>query len=473
MDVVLIAQKAPAGSCQLTEVRPVQSLPLPTLAALLDVVSDAVLVADGMGRLLLANRPAEELFGWDRSALLGRTVRELEAAGLFLPPTLRRCLEAGTRQTLIQEVRGRRLAQFAAPVEGKLVLAGARDITELDRLQRSLERLEQERERFQHELAGLRAGYGGREEIVASSRAMQKLLELAERVAAVDSTILLLGESGVGKGLLAQAIHRWSPRAAAPYVKVDCGALPESLLESELFGYAPGAFTGARREGKAGIIEQANGGTLFLDEIGELSLSLQVKLLQVIQERRFTRVGAVSPMCVDIRIITATHRDLQALVAEKRFREDLYYRLHVVPITIPPLRERAEDIPLLARFFLEQFCLRYRADRTLAPGVLERLMAYRWPGNVRELENMIERLVVTSEGPVIRVEHLPSNLGDSGGPVAVRRVVPLKEALEALELELVGAAFEQYGSSVKVSRVLGIHQTTAARKIREWKTRRA
>ncbi|MFZ5818008.1 MAG: sigma-54 interaction domain-containing protein [Bacillota bacterium] len=445
-------------------------VPWETLTALLDGMGEALILANPCGEIAAVNRPMEQLLGLDRASLLGRRPADLEAEGLWLPPTLRRCLESGSRQTLVQEVKGRRLALTAFGIEGGWVLATARDITELDRLQRQVERMEQERERFHHELAGLRAGQTVREEVIASSRAMQKVLELARRVAAVDSTILLLGESGVGKGVLARELHRASARWKGPFVKVDCAAIPESLLESELFGYAPGSFTGARREGKAGLIEQANGGTLFLDEIGDLSPSLQVKLLHVVQERRFTRVGSVAPVAVDIRIVAATHRDLEQMVAEGRFREDLYYRLNVVPITIPPLRERPEDVPALVRAFLTRFCDRYRVERQLSAEAMERLLAYRWPGNVRELENVIERLVVTVEEREIRPEHLPAFVGSSA-PVSVQRLVPLKEAVEALELELVGTAYQKYGSSVKVGEVLGIHQTTAARKIREWKAR--
>ncbi len=441
---------------------------LKTLTALLDGVSEALLLTSPTGEIGAVNRPMEQFLGLERSALLGRRPADLEAEGIWLPPTLRRCLESGTRQTLVQEVKGRRLALAAFGIEGGWVLATARDITELDRLQRQVERMEQERERFHHELAGLRARRTARDEVIASSRAMQKVLELVRRVAAVDSTMLLLGESGVGKGVLAREIHRASTRWKAPFVKVDCAAIPESLLESELFGYAPGSFTGGRREGKAGIIEQAHSGTLFLDEIGDLSPSLQVKLLHVVQERRFTRVGSVQPIDVDIRIVAATHRDLEQMVAEGRFRADLYYRLNVVPVVVPPLRERSEDVPALVRAFVTRFCERYRVERQITPDTMEHLLAYGWPGNVRELENVIERLVVTVEGREIRPEHLPSFMSRTA-PITVKRLVPLKEAVEALELELIGAAYREYGSSVKVAEALGVHQTTAARKIREWK----
>ncbi|HYF96251.1 MAG TPA: sigma 54-interacting transcriptional regulator [Symbiobacteriaceae bacterium] len=442
------------------------------IAALLDGLSEAVLVADGSGKIVLVNRAMEEVLRRQRGELVGHSAAALEADGLWLPPALRRCLASGQRETLIQEVGGRRLVLAAGPLPGGLVLASARDITELDRLQRQAERAQQERERCRSELTGLRkdaAAVGSPVEVVGTGKTMQKVLGLVRRIAAVDSTILLLGESGSGKGVLARTIHRWSPRVGAAFVRVDCAAIPESLLESELFGYAPGSFTGARREGKAGIVEQAHGGTLFLDEIGDLSPSLQAKLLHLIQERQFTRVGAVAPQWVDVRIIAATHQDLERLVAEGRFRRDLFYRLNVVPITLPPLREHLEDVPALARAFLANCCTRYGVTRVLAPETLDCLVSYGWPGNVRELENVIERLVVTAEAESIAPEHLPPALQRS--MPATRPPMPLAKALEAVELDLIASAYAEHGSSVKVARVLGIHQTTAARKIREWKER--
>jgi transcriptional regulator with PAS, ATPase and Fis domain len=446
---------------------------LETLLAITDGCGEALVLSGRDGQILAVNGVAGELLGWKSIGLVDQSLQELEAGGDWIPPVLRRCIESGQRQTLIQEVQGRRLALTASPVGDGLVLCVARDITEVDRLQRRLERLEKERERFTDELAGLRVTYAGREEIIAASRAMHKVLELAERVAPVDSTILLLGESGVGKGLLARAIHRWSHRFGAPFIKVDCGALPESLLESELFGYVAGAFTGANREGKVGIIEQAHRGTLFLDEVGELSPNLQVKLLHVIQERCFTRVGGVAPVRVDVRFIAATHRDLEELVVQKRFRADLFYRLNVVPITIPPLRERREDIPLLVRSFADHCCARYRVEKIFPPETVERFVANDWPGNVRELENMVERLVVTVPQKEVGPEHLPGSMGAAPRAVTGGLIGPLNEALEALELEMIAAAYHKYGSSVQVGQALGIHQTTAARKIREWKERQS
>ncbi len=445
-------------------------------AAILDSLFEGVLVVDASGRIVWANRAMEEnlTLGCNATSL---GLDELSARQPVLGRLIQAALAEGRRQTYLQEVRNRRLVLSASPVLGpegriELVACHCRDITELDRLQRRLERIQADKERYQDELEGLRATWAEREEIIATSEVMRALIEMARRVARVNSTVLLLGESGAGKGQFARLIHRNSDRGGAPLVKVDCASIPEPLIESELFGYETGAFTGARKEGKPGLVEQANRGTLFLDEIAELPLNLQVKLLQLIQDRSFTRVGGIKPVSVDVRIIAATHRDLNQMVQERMFRQDLYYRLHVVPILIPPLRERREDIPTLVHHFLEQFKSRYRVEKQFAPKVMQAFLDYRWPGNVRELENMVERLVVTTEGAVVGIDELPPALAASAvppaRPLASPQLVPLKEAVENLECEMVSRAFQIYRSSTKVAEVLGIHQTTAARKIRQY-----
>ena len=226
---------------------------------------------------------------------------------------------------------------------------------------------------------------------------MEDTIKLSLRIAAVNTTVLILGESGVGKGLIARFIHENSLRNKGPFIKINCGSIPESLLESELFGYETGAFTGAKREGKPGLVELAHKGTLLLDEIADLPLNLQVKLLQVIQERELTRIGGTKPIRIDIRIIASTNKDIRKMVKQGEFREDLYYRLNVIPITIPPLRERKEDIELLIDFFISHYNKKHNKSISLQEDVIEALLQYCWPGNVRELENLMERLVVTSE----------------------------------------------------------------------------
>jgi len=264
------------------------------------------------------------------------------------------------------------------------------------------------------------------DEIIGKSDAMQDVFDLITRVAPTDSTVLITGESGTGKELVAQAIHGNSKCCYMPFIAVNCGALPETLLESELFGYEKGAFTGAEHT-KKGRFEMADKGTLFLDEIGDISLKTQVDLLRVLQEKQFRRVGGQELITVDVRILAATNRDLVKGIEENRFREDLYYRLNVISIHLPPLRERKEDISLLATSFVRRYCLEMnKEERNISPSALNALMAYNWPGNVRELENVIERALVIGTGKEIRTEDLPFSQG-APGPEILPKSLKLME----------------------------------------------
>jgi Nif-specific regulatory protein len=290
--------------------------------------------------------------------------------------------------------------------------------------------------------------------IVGSSRAMQAVYEQVAQVAPASTTVLVRGESGTGKELVAHAIHYSSPRAKKPFVKVSCAALPESLIESELFGYEPGAFTDARAQ-KKGRFELAHGGTIFLDEIGELTPSTQVKLLRVLQEREIERLGGVQAIKVNVRVIAATNKDLEAAVKEGVFREDLYYRLNVYSIYMPPLRERKTDIPLLADHFVEKHAAAHGKDvRRIATSAIDMLMSYHWPGNVRELENCVERAVLVCEGGAIHAHHLPPTLqtAEVSGTLARQS---LKEALDAYEKDLVQDALKSArGNRARAARLL-------------------
>ncbi|WP_457600597.1 sigma-54 interaction domain-containing protein, partial [Hydrogenivirga sp.] len=288
------------------------------------------------------------------------------------------------------------------------------------------------------------------EGIVGRSRGIMGVLELVHRVAHTNATVLLRGESGVGKEVFARAIHFLSPRADRPFIAVNCGAIPENLLEAELFGYEKGAFTGAYSS-KKGKFELANGGTLFLDEIGELPLHLQVKLLRAIQEKEIERLGGSKPIKVDVRIIAATNRDLERMVKEGKFREDLYYRLNVVPIFIPPLRERREDIPVLAQHFLEKFRKEYNKEVTISPEVMDAFMRYEWKGNVRELQNVIERMVILDTDGVLTEEDLPPEIRRDS-PRRTSRVEPPPvngETIWEVEKKLIEKALEESGFIIK------------------------
>ena len=318
------------------------------------------------------------------------------------------------------------------------------------------------------------------ENLVGQSRAMQQVFRLIHKVAPTDSTVLILGESGTGKELVARAIHHHSHRREFPLVPVNCGAIPSELLESELFGHERGAFTGAVRS-RVGRFELAQGGTIFLDEIGDMPPLLQVKILRVLQEHAFERVGGTRTIEVDLRIVAATNQDLASRVASGDFREDLYYRLNVVPITVPPLRQRRSDIPLLCQFFLERLSQQKGLElKELHPEVAERLVRYDWPGNVRELENLLERLVVLAEGEVIGPESLPPKMLDEaplpeGQPeeeLPALELPPgglnLKNALEQIERRLIAQALEQAGGvKAQAASLLGLNRTTLVQKLKK------
>jgi two-component system, NtrC family, response regulator AtoC len=297
--------------------------------------------------------------------------------------------------------------------------------------------------------------------IVASDPGMMGVLETVTKVAPTMATVMIYGESGTGKELIARAVHNLSDRASKPFVSVSAGALPETLLESELFGYEKGAFTGAVTP-KPGRFEMANGGTLFLDEIGDISPATQVKLLRVLQERRFERLGGTRSIEVDVRVVAATNQDLQQLIADGTFREDLFYRLNVVPVSLPPLRARAGDVPLLVAHFLEKF---NAGTKRISPQALEALVKYPWPGNIRELENTIERIVILSHGDEIGVPDLPAEVRAGVSPAdrpTTGFALPDDGVdLEEVELDLVRQALDRTGSSVpKSAKLLGLTAKT-------------
>lgn len=307
------------------------------------------------------------------------------------------------------------------------------------------------------------------EGIVAAEPKMLEVIERIRKVAPTNATVLVYGESGTGKELVARAIHRLSERADRPFVSVSAGALPETLLESELFGYEKGAFTGAM-SAKPGRFELANGGTLFLDEIGDISLAVQVKLLRVLQERRFERLGGTRSIDVDVRVVAATNRDLQQLIAEGSFREDLFYRLNVVPLTLPPLRSRPQDIPLLVADFLEKS---KAGAKRIVPEAMDALVTYQWPGNIRELENTIERVVILSHGDEIGLEDLPSEVRLNSRaciPSTAGFVLPEDGVdIEEVELDLVRQALARSGGSTsKAAKLLGLTVRTLEARMRRF-----
>ncbi len=314
------------------------------------------------------------------------------------------------------------------------------------------------------------------ENIIGDSPQMQKIYRIIEKVADTDSTVLILGESGTGKELIAKAIHYNSSRRNRPFIPINCGAIPEELLESELFGHEKGAFTSAIKE-RAGRFELANGGTIFLDEIGDMSPKLQVKLLRVLQEHRFERIGGTKTIKVDIRVIAATHQDLEKAVEEGKFREDLFYRLNVIPIKIPPLRERGSDIDLLVNHFMQTYSKRKGIQpKKISPEAMNCLRRFHWPGNVRELENVIERLLILTDSDEIRPEHLPEHiLRPKGDDTITVPEIPedglyLKKVVEEFENRLIIQALQRCkGKKNKAAELLKLNRTTLIEKLKKRK----
>lgn len=448
------------------------------LEAVFDASYDEIYVTDGNGITTRINRVGESYYGVKAEEMVGKNVRELEKQGYFSPSVVSIVLKEKRRVTIPQQTKtGKQLIVTANPVfdeDGNIVriVVNSRDVTELTNLRQKLQETEKLAETYRNQIIQMKGKQDQSVTIVAESEQMKQILEMVTRVAQVESTVLLVGESGVGKGVLAKKIHDLSRRADGPFITINCGAIPENLLESELFGYEPGAFTGARKEGKKGLIEMADGGTLLLDEVGELPLNLQVKLLTVIQERKVMRVGGSEPKPVDIRIIAATNRDIQKMVKEGRFREDLYYRLNVIPVIVPPLRHRREDIPPLIYHFLAKFNAKYQINKKISPEALELLTNYQWKGNVREVENIVERLVVTTDSNVIEPAHLPDYILNSstsaGSRVYVMDLCPLREATEEVERQLITKAYERYDNTYKMAEVLQVNQSTVVRKMKKY-----
>lgn len=300
--------------------------------------------------------------------------------------------------------------------------------------------------------------------IVGDSETILRLNDLVERISEVDSTVLISGESGIGKELVAKTIHRLSARKNKSFIAINCGAIPPTLMESELFGYEKGAFTGAARQGKQGLFEMAQNGTIFLDEISDLPLNTQVKILRVLQEREITRVGGTTSIPIDVRVIAATNVSLYDRVASGEFRKDLFYRLNVIPINIPPLRSHKEDIPVLINHFLHQFNTKFQKNMSVSPQALSKMMAYNWPGNVRELENFIERMVVLNGRSTIGLEDLPVEFQQ----VKITKINSLREAVEEFEKELISKALAECASVALAAQQLGVDRTTISKKMKKY-----
>ena len=453
---------------------------------------DGICILDPEGVFLEVNAAYERMTGIPRDRWIGRHVEEMQKLpGVPKHSATLDALRGNTPASTLVNVRGGELVLITASphygADGKVanVILNMRNITQLNALKYQLER-----ERGSAKLADLararrqwlqsRLAEAELDDMVFASPLMEDLLATAAEVADVDSTVLLAGETGTGKGMLARFLHRLSRRAKKPFVEVNCGALPDTLVESELFGHEAGAFTGSLRTGKKGQFELANGGTIFLDEIGELPLASQAKLLKVLDDKEIRPLGAGTTRRLDVRVICASNRDLHELVAAGRFREDLLYRIEVIPLHLPPLRERMEDKKALLYAFLEHFNRKCGRDKVLSLEVVAVLSSYDFPGNVRELRNLVERLVMTTRTEEIGVEHLPAPMQAlASGPSAIAarealveeslaEVVDYRARVERLERQMLAHFARTCRSTYEIARRTGLTQSAVVRKLKKY-----
>jgi PAS domain S-box-containing protein len=442
--------------------------------------SDGIWVCDGDGVVISINSASEELNGIKANDVIGKTIKDLIKQKLFDQSVTKKVLQSGDRQTVMQHIvkTGKYLLSTGTPVfddDGNIILVvvNERDMTELNLLRKQIEQGEQLTERYRDELAKFSFLELARKEIIAESSKMRHLLLMARKLSRIDtSNILILGESGTGKGLLAKLIHKNSLRHKNPFVEINCAALPENLLEAELFGYEKGAFTGASDRGKVGLFELAQGGTLFLDEIGDMPHSLQAKLLKYLDDNEIRRIGGTESIKVECSTIAATNQDLDALVKKKKFREDLYYRLKSFILELPPLRERAEDITALVRFFLNKYNEKYNRAKKIQSNALRALKRYAFPGNIRELRNIIENAVVMSDGVHID-EFVLESLSEEQPDVfsctksATEGSLRLSDKLSEVERDLLRHVMTQCQNTREMAAILGISQPSVVRKLQK------
>jgi len=455
-----------------------------TFQAMINSISDGIYICDFEGYCIAHNDAFLRITGIPIN-VVGRHVRTLIDENLISDSATLEVIRCGQRVSkVISYPSGCEALVTGNPSfdeEGNLinVVCEVRNLSELNTLKDELKRAKQLNKQYRDILINYGpTGTNASQKITARDPKMQSILDELPRIGDSDATVLIYGESGVGKGLIASLLHEHSSRnIKGKFIKVDCSAIPASLIESELFGYEGGAFTGARREGKAGLLDQANHGTAFLDEIGELPLFLQVKLLSVLQDHKIQRVGGTTPLAMDIRFVCATNRDLEKMVEEGTFRQDLFYRLNVIPVAIPPLRERKEDIFMLTLSFLEKFCYKYQRSLSFVPEAMDSLYEYSWPGNVRELENVVERLVVLSQTGLIEKADLPEKIRRASQVVVLSdtdlstrkewKIIPLKAAVAATERQSIKSALQQNNHLGLAAKALNIDISTLLRKCKK------
>ncbi|WP_235062595.1 sigma-54 interaction domain-containing protein [Thalassobacillus devorans] len=435
---------------------------------------DGIYITDNKGVTLKTNDAIERITGIPKEYYIGKTVDKLMKRGILKNSVTPKVLKQRRTVSVVQNnYQNKETLITGSPVmneKGDIekVITNIRDLSELNNLLDELNAVQKRSDEYERELKKLK-GYSN-QGIIIESQTMTELYEMADRIADFDATVLILGETGVGKDVLARYIYRSGKRAEkGEFIKVNCGAIPPELLESELFGYEGGAFTGATKKGKPGMFELADNGVIFLDEIGELPLKMQVKLLQVIQDGMVQRVGATKSKKVDVRIIAATNRNLREMIKEGTFREDLFYRLNVIPFTIPPLRERRDDILALLQFFLDKINNKYGLDKVLTDELKGFLYDWEWEGNVREMANLMERLVLTTSSSKISIEHLPPEYRNDEQDMQINDIIPLNQAAELAEKQVISLAVQRYKSTYQIAEALQTSQPTIVRKMKKYR----
>ncbi len=448
------------------------------LDTIINSSSDGLWICDAEANVLRINPSSERINKISAAEVVGRNMNELVGQGFIDRSATLEVIKTRSVSHILQQRVGRKLITTGTPVfnaDGELirVVVSERDVTEIDTLQRELEEQGAIKDQFLHHMLEMQQLELESRRVIAKSPCMLKALRQALKVSKVDSSVLILGESGVGKGLFADLIHKNSGRSDKPLIRINCGAIPESLIESELFGYEKGAFTGAQTGGKPGYLELADGGTLFLDEIAELPTASQVKLLRFLEDGRVTRLGGTKSRTVDVRILAATHRNLEEMVKQERFRLDLYYRLKVIPIHVPSVRERKECILPMIHHYVDIYGARNGIKKRLSGAASDALLSYSYPGNVRELINICERLVVMSETELIDLQDLPGDIiiqtkeaGSNleGWPDAMT----LQQAIESVERSILTQALAKYDNQTQVAETLGVNQSTISKKMKRY-----
>ncbi|MEW5596413.1 sigma 54-interacting transcriptional regulator [Peribacillus frigoritolerans] len=446
------------------------------LDAIIENSYDGIYITDQDGITLYTNSAIERITGIPKEYYIGKSVDQLIKRGILNASVTHKVVKLRRTVSVVQDnFAGKETLITGSPVfngEGEIeqVVTNIRDLSDLNELMHELTKANELNNQYKQEIEKLRK-ITSKDGVVFVSDKMKMIYEIAERISDIDATVLILGETGVGKDVLARNIYNRSIRSKkGDFIKINCGAIPADLLESELFGYEGGAFTGANQKGKPGMFELAESGILFLDEVGELPLQLQVKLLRALQEREIQRIGGTKPKKIDVRIIAATNRNLSEMVKSGDFREDLFYRLNVIPITIPPLRERREDILALTDLFLTKANEQYKFSKEIDSRLKEYFYQHDWPGNVRELINIVERLVVLTDNRILSINDLPEEYQpENRNQPNLNATLTLKEAVERAEKEILTKAAQTYQTTYEIAEALESSQATIVRKLKKYR----